>query len=87
MATSVATWSLRDRAVCSLPPTGPTISVSRRSIAMWMSSSPSANGNEPVLELGPHLLQAALQLVASSASVMIPCAASIAAWATDWSTS
>ena len=41
IATSVATWSLRERAVCSLPPTGPTISVSRRSTAMWMSSSSS----------------------------------------------
>ena len=40
-ATSVATWSLRERAVCSLPPTGPAISVSRRSTAMWMSSSSS----------------------------------------------
>jgi hypothetical protein len=29
MAMSVATWSLRERAVWSLPPTGPTISVSR----------------------------------------------------------
>jgi hypothetical protein len=41
MATSVATWSLRERAVCSLPPTAPAISVTRRSIAMWMSSSSS----------------------------------------------
>ena len=38
-ARSVATWSLRERPVWSLPPSGPTISVSRRSIAMWMSSS------------------------------------------------
>ena len=41
IATSVATWSLRERAVCSLPPTGPASSVSRRSIAMWTSSSSS----------------------------------------------
>ena len=27
--------------VCSLPPTGPTISVKRRSLAVWMSSSPT----------------------------------------------
>ena len=63
MATSVATWSLRERAVWSLPPTGPTISVSRRSIAMWMSSSSGWTSNvsasisartasRPLLELG-----------------------------------
>ncbi len=46
-AVSVATWSLRERAVWSLPPSGPRISVTRRSIAMWMSSSPSANSNSP----------------------------------------
>src|SRR5688572_14583793 len=50
MAMSVATWSLRERAVWSLPPTGPTISVSRRSTAMWMSSSPASNRNEPPVE-------------------------------------
>ena len=31
----------------SLPPTGPVISVRRRSIAMWMSSSASSKGNPP----------------------------------------
>ena len=44
---SVATWSLRERPVWSLPPTGPTISVSRRSIAMWMSSSESSKEKVP----------------------------------------
>ena len=44
---SVATWSLRDRAVCRLPPAGPAISIRRRSIAMWMSSSPGRNSNVP----------------------------------------
>ncbi len=37
--TSVATWSLRLRPVCSLPATGPIRSVSRRSMALWISSS------------------------------------------------
>ena len=66
IATSVATWSLRERAVWSLPPTGPTISVRRRSIAMWTSSSSgwnskrsastsSLHGLEPLLERG-HVL-------------------------------
>ena len=43
----MATWSLRERAVWSLPPTGPTRSVRRRSTAMWMSTSSGANGNVP----------------------------------------
>src|SRR4051794_1748655 len=42
-ARSVATWSLRERAVWSFPPSGPISSVRRRSIAMWMSSSSSRN--------------------------------------------
>ncbi len=36
---SVATWSLRLRPVCSLAPAGPASSVTRRSTAVWMSSS------------------------------------------------
>src|SRR5665811_1745171 len=35
-------------AVCTFPPTGPTISVRRRSTAIWMSSSPASPGNAPV---------------------------------------
>jgi hypothetical protein len=31
---SVATWSLRERPVCSLPPSGPISSLSRRSFAV-----------------------------------------------------
>ena len=64
IAMSVATWSLRERAVCSLPPTGPTISVRRRSIAMWMSSSSSRNGNSAVVELLLDPLEAGEDLVA-----------------------
>ena len=44
---SVATWSLRLRAVCSLAPAGPASSVTRRSTAVWMSSSDWANANVP----------------------------------------
>jgi len=44
---SVATWSLRLRPVCSFPPTGPISSVRRRSLAVWMSSSPCLMINEP----------------------------------------
>lgn len=43
--TSVATWSLRERPVCSLPPSGPMSSLRRRSLAVWMSSSSSWGSN------------------------------------------
>ncbi len=41
---SRATWSLRERPVCSAAPAGVS-SVSRRSMAVWMSSSVSRNLN------------------------------------------
>lgn len=49
---SVATWSLRLRPVWSFPPAGPISSVSRRSLAVWMSSSPGLMTNVPP----PHSL-------------------------------
>ena len=61
---SVATWSLRERAVWSLPPTGPTISVRRRSIAMWMSSSSLPERERAGVELLLHALEPAEQRVA-----------------------
>mmetsp|Transcript_23554 Transcript_23554/g.63391 ORF Transcript_23554/g.63391 Transcript_23554/m.63391 type:complete len:210 (+) Transcript_23554:1024-1653(+) len=45
--TSVATWSLRERPVWSLPPFGPMSSVRRRSFAVWISSSPGLSSNVP----------------------------------------
>ena len=86
IAMSVATWSLRERAVCSLPPTGPTISVSRRSTAMWMSSSSGRNGNSPASSSASHAVEPVEQLV-TVGSRMIPVAASIFAWARDCSMS
>jgi hypothetical protein len=44
---SSATWSLRERPVCSAAPAG-VISVSRRSTAVWMSSSVARNLNSPL---------------------------------------
>ena len=38
---------MRLRPVWSLAPVGPAISVTRRSTAVWMSSSVGANANEP----------------------------------------
>ena len=61
-ARSVATWSLRERPVCSLPPSGPTSSVSRRSTAMWMSSSSALNVELAALELGGDRVEPAFEL-------------------------
>ena len=76
-ARSVTTWSLRERAVCRRPPTGPASSVRRRSIAMWMSSSSAANAKR-----ASRSSRSTASSPASSASrspaEMIPRAASIA---------
>ena len=64
MARSVTTWSLRERAVCSLPPTGPATSVRRRSIAMWMSSSSVAGRRNVLGELALDGVEAGQQRVA-----------------------
>ena len=66
-ATSVATWSLRDRAVWSLPPTGPATSVTRRSTAMWMSSSSSRNGKRALRQLGRDRVERRQQGIAVGA--------------------
>ena len=64
IARSVTTWSLRERAVCRRPPTGPTSSVRRRSTAMWMSSSSGANGKRPSLQLELDCVETTQQRVA-----------------------
>ena len=86
IATSVATWSFRERAVCSLPPTGPAISVSRRSIAMWMSSSPSATTNVSA-SISSRTASSPFSSSVRSSSLMIPLRASIRACARDCSRS
>ena len=48
---SVATWSLRDRAVCRRPAAGPATSRSRASTFMWMSSRSSRKVKLPPLDL------------------------------------
>ena len=85
-ATSVATWSLRERAVCSRPPTGPASSVSRRSTAMWMSSSSGANGKRPSRSSASTASRPASSASRSS-SDSTPCAASMRACARDCATS
>ncbi len=47
---SVATWSLRDRAVCSRPAGSPISAFSRDSTFMWMSSSAALNWNVAALD-------------------------------------
>ena len=54
---SVATWSLRLRPVWSLAPAGPASSVTRRSTAVWMSSSVGTKANVPVGQLGRDLVE------------------------------
>ena len=65
----------------------PAISVTRRSIAMWMSSSSSANGNVPSRELAPRRRRAPPAARRGRRSEMIPRAASMRAWARDCATS
>ena len=55
---SSATWSLRERAVCSRPAAGPISSASRLSTFMWMSSSFSRELELAALDLAADLLEA-----------------------------
>jgi hypothetical protein len=77
---SVATWSLRERPVCSLPPTAPTSSVSRRSLAVWMSSSPGLTTKASASHSAATASRPATMVAASSA-VSTPHAASARAYA------
>jgi hypothetical protein len=85
-ATSVATWSLRERAVWRRPPGGPASSVTRRSTAMWMSSSSGRNAKRPSASSASTSSSAASR-ASRSASEMIPAPASMRAWARDPRTS
>ena len=58
----MAIWSLRLRPVCSLAPTSPAISVTRRSTAVWMSSSSGAKANDPEVSSLLHLVEGGQQL-------------------------
>ena len=86
IATSVATWSFRERAVWSFPPTGPMISVSRRSIAMWMSSS-SSSTTKLSLSISSRTASRPRSICSRSSSPMIPLRVSMRAWASDCSRS
>ncbi len=53
---SVATWSLRERAVCRRPAAGPISSASRASMLRWMSSLASLEDKVAALDLAADLL-------------------------------
>ena len=73
-------WSFRDRPVCSLPPTAPTSSLRRRSLAVWMSSSPLTILNDPERHSSATLSRPSTSVDASSA-VSTPALASALAYA------
>ena len=62
----------------SFPPTGPAISVSLRSIAMWMSSSSLATTNVSA-SISPRTASSPRSIASRSSSVMIPLRASMRA--------
>ena len=77
---STATWSLRDRAVCSRPAGAPINSRSRLSTFMWMSSSSRENGNPPA-SISDKTVSSPSRMAAASVSLTMPVAPSIAACA------
>src|SRR5262249_50161269 len=79
---SSATWSLRLRPVCSFAPAAPASSVTRRSTAVWMSSSVGANMNVPSPSSSATVSSAVVTASASS-SVSKPTRASSATWARE----
>mmetsp|Transcript_10438 Transcript_10438/g.31395 ORF Transcript_10438/g.31395 Transcript_10438/m.31395 type:complete len:211 (+) Transcript_10438:2164-2796(+) len=80
--TSVATWSLRERPVCSFLPASPTNSVRRRSLAVWMSSSPSTTTKVPDSH-SCRTLSRPRRMTSRSSRVMIPARWMARAYAAD----
>ena len=78
----MATWSLRDRPVCSFAPAVPASSVTRRSMAVWMSSS---RGHELEAALRQLLStwSSASRIDATSSASSSPTLPSILAWARE----
>ena len=74
------TWSLRERPVCSFPPTDPMCSVRRLSLAVWMSSSPDTILKVPDSHSCSTFFSPSTICRASS-SVMMPVLASALAYA------
>ena len=79
---SVATWSLRERAVCSRLPASPASSVSRISMFMCTSSSARFQANSP-RSISPCICLRPRSMAARSAAERMPVAASMRACASD----
>ena len=79
---SVATWSLRLRAVCSRSPASPMRSDSRASMFMWMSSRATSKLKVPA-SISPAIRCRPARIACSSAASMMPVRASMAACASD----
>src|SRR5690606_33270977 len=77
---SVATWSLRLRAVCSRPAAGPISSARRLSVVMWMSSSAQSSGT-PSLSYSAATRSSPRSIATASSDEITPQAPSIAACA------
>ena len=72
--TSVATWSLRERAVCRRLPASPTSAVSRRSMLRWTSSASSDQRKRPE-SISRSIAARPRSIAARSRRVRMPCAA------------
>ena len=83
---SVATWSFRDRAVCSLPAVSPISSPRRASTFMWMSSSAVEKRKDPS-SISDKTVIRPFRISSASLLSMMPVAASIATCAREASMS
>ena len=78
LARALAAMKGAHRPVWSLPPTGPTISVSLRSLAVWMSSSPGLISKVPASHSRPTLSRPFAMVSASSCDRMSTFASALA---------
>ena len=78
--TSVMTWSLRLRAVCSFLPASPAFSMSAASMFMCTSSLSARHSNSPA-SIAAAISSSPLFMASRSAASMRPCAHSMAACA------
>ena len=79
---STATWSFRDRAVCSRLPASPMRWVSMASMFIWMSSLSMENSTLPS-SMSARMAFRPSMIFSASCSSMIPCLPSMAAWAME----
>ena len=79
---SVATWSLRERAVCNRLPASPTSSISRRSMLKCTSSSSSRQVKSPCV-ISCEICCKPRAMAALSSWLIMFCAANISACASE----